>query len=76
MPTDTVHAVSSPGQRRARQREQRLCDPIGSMAKKVARRDKAPGNVAFDHGFDVLDVGFGVAPLLTNYSAKTKWSFS
>jgi hypothetical protein len=46
------------------------------MAKKVARRDKAPGNAAFDHGFDALDVGFGVAPLLTNSSAKTKWSFS
>ena len=57
--TDTVCAFCAQGLRRARQREQRVCDPIGSMAKNVAFRDKVPGDTAYAHGFDALDVGSG-----------------
>ena len=59
MPTDTANAVRSQGQRRARPREQLLGDSIGSMAKKVTLRDKVPGDAAYAHGFDALDVGLG-----------------
>ena len=29
------------------------------MAKKVTLRNKIPGDAAYAHGFDALDVGFG-----------------
>ena len=59
MPTDKAIAVRSQGHLRARQREQRLCDPIRSMAEKIALRDKVPGDATYAHGFDALDVGLG-----------------
>ena len=58
MATDTVRAVCSQRQRRAWQREKRLCDPVRGMAKKITFRDKVSGDAAYAHGFDALDVVF------------------
>jgi len=55
---DTAIAVRSQGHLRARQREQNLCEPIRSMAKKITFRDKVSGDAAYAHGFDALDVVF------------------
>jgi hypothetical protein len=57
--TDSARAFCAQGRRRVRQCEQRLCDPIGSVPKNVAFRDKVPGDAAYAHGFDALDVGSG-----------------
>ena len=48
-----------PGQPSAWERKQRLSDALRFMAKEVPVRDKIPGDAAYAHGLDPLDVGFG-----------------